>query len=127
MIRLPLILVWMFVGVASAHCHDRPDLTGWLMTLQNQMASPCCDQTEAVRLDDVDWTVDGNCDPPAATGQGPLSQYCVYIDRHWMRVPSGHWFRPRTIMAPQLSGQSTLICVVRKFEQSASAAPFLEP
>lgn len=50
------VLALLFLAVkASAHDRERPDLDSWFMGLESKGHSPCCDGSEALRLDDVDW------------------------------------------------------------------------
>jgi hypothetical protein len=59
---------------AIAHDHSRPELDSWFMSLQSKGKSPCCDGSEAMRLDDVDWdSKDGH--------------YRVRLQGEWVDVP----------------------------------------
>jgi hypothetical protein len=76
-----LLLVLLLVAFAVAasrrgHAHDRsrPDLDGWFMGLQSKAKAPCCDGSDAMRLDDVDWdSKDGH--------------YRVRLEGEWIDVP----------------------------------------
>lgn len=71
-----IILGLLFFGVryASAHDRSRPELDGWFMGLESKGKSPCCDGSDAMRLDDVDWdTKDGH--------------YRVRLQGEWVDVP----------------------------------------
>ncbi|WP_407166798.1 hypothetical protein [Bradyrhizobium sp. ORS 111] len=58
---------------AHAHDHRHPELNGWYESLHSGKG-PCCDGSDAKRLDDVDWDVkDGH--------------YRVRIDGEWVDVP----------------------------------------
>lgn len=64
----------LWVGYAYPHERNRPDLDGWFMGLRSKGGSPCCDGSEALRLDDVDWeSRDGH--------------YRVRIEGEWVDVP----------------------------------------
>jgi hypothetical protein len=60
----------------AAHDADRPDLDNWFMGLMSKGKSPCCDGSEAMRLDDVDWESKGG-------------NYRVRLDGEWVVVPDG--------------------------------------
>ena len=61
-------------GLAIAHDHSRPELDHWFMSLQSKGKSPCCDGSDATRLDDVDWeSEDGH--------------YRVRLEGEWVDVP----------------------------------------
>jgi hypothetical protein len=62
------------MSVAYAHDHNRPDLDNWFLGLQSKGNAPCCDGSEAMRLDDVDWeSRDGH--------------YRVRLEGEWVDVP----------------------------------------
>ena len=74
------IVVFLFVLVlasiphAHAHDHNRPDLDGWFTGLRSKAKAPCCDGSEALRIDDVDWeSKDGH--------------YRVRLEGEWVDVP----------------------------------------
>ena len=68
-----VVLVLSSIPRAKAHDHNHPELNGWFNSLQSGKG-PCCDWSEALRLDDVDWeTKDGH--------------YRVRIDGEWISVP----------------------------------------
>jgi hypothetical protein len=78
-----LILIALVVGAllgafgarsARAHEHSRPDLDGWFLGLASHAKAPCCDGSDALRIDDVDWeTKDGH--------------YRVRLEGEWVDVP----------------------------------------
>jgi hypothetical protein len=69
-----IVVVLALSGTVYAHDRNRPDLDGWFMTLQNKTKSPCCDGSDAMRLDDVDWeSRDGH--------------YRVRLEGEWVDVP----------------------------------------
>ena len=73
-IALAAAVVLWHMRPAGAHDHSRPDLDGWFKSLQSQGKSPCCDGSDAMRLDDVDWeSKDGH--------------YRVKLDGEWIDVP----------------------------------------
>jgi len=62
--------------ICGARAHDRqhPELNGWYESLQSSKG-PCCDGTDAKRVDNADWdTKDGH--------------YRVRIDGEWVDVPN---------------------------------------
>jgi hypothetical protein len=82
------IFVIALSGTVYAHDRNRPDLDGWFMTLQNKTKSPCCDGSDAMRLDDVDWeSKDGH--------------YRVRLEGEWVDVPDD-----AVIERSNLSGQT---------------------
>ena len=69
-----LTLVIFAWHAAFGHDHARPELDGWFKSLQSASKSPCCEEAEAMRLDDVDWeTKDGH--------------YRVRLEGEWVDVP----------------------------------------
>ena len=44
------------IGSAHAHDRDHPELNGWYETLHSGKG-PCCDGSEAKRVDDADWEI----------------------------------------------------------------------
>jgi hypothetical protein len=61
------------VGRAGAHDHDRPELNNWYESLRSGKG-PCCDGSDAQRVDDADWeSKDGH--------------YRVRINGEWVDVP----------------------------------------
>ena len=75
--RACLLLTVCSIAIATksrAHDPDRPELKGWFMGLQSKGKSPCCDGSDATRLDDVDWeSKDGH--------------YRVRLYGQWVDVP----------------------------------------
>jgi hypothetical protein len=60
--------------IVRAHDAARPELDHWFMGLQSKGKSPCCDGTDALRVDDVDWeSKDGH--------------YRVRLEGQWVDVP----------------------------------------
>jgi len=62
-----------FTGRAHGHDYQHPELNAWYESLQSGKG-PCCDGTDAKRVDDADWE----------TKNG---QYRVRIDGEWVDVP----------------------------------------
>jgi hypothetical protein len=59
--------------IARAHDQERPELDGWYESLRSGKG-PCCDGSDAKRVDDADWeSKDGH--------------YRVRIDGEWVDVP----------------------------------------
>ncbi|MGY3440467.1 hypothetical protein ACVW17_000468 [Bradyrhizobium sp. USDA 4473] len=70
---LTALLSMAAIGPSRAHDHDHPELNGWYESLQSGKG-PCCDGTDATRVDDADWdTKDGH--------------YRVRLDGEWVDVP----------------------------------------
>ncbi len=75
------------IARAHAHDHQHPELNGWYERLHSGKG-PCCDGTEATRVDDVDWeTKDGH--------------YRVRIDGEWVDVP-----KEAVVPGPNLDGRT---------------------
>jgi hypothetical protein len=87
------VFLAMCIKDARAHDHQRPDLDQWFRTLYSDKG-PCCDSGEASRLEDVDWSVEGDCKQFAIDEQNKEpGHYCVHISlkpgapKEWIRVP----------------------------------------
>ena len=75
------------IGRARAHDHQQPGLNSWYESLHSGKG-PCCDGTDAKRVDDADWeTKDGH--------------YRVRIDGEWVDVPN-----EAVVVGPNLAGRS---------------------
>jgi len=75
------------IGRALAHDHQHPELNGWYESLRSAKG-PCCDGTDAERVDDADWdTKDGH--------------YRVRIDGEWVDVPN-----EAVVAGPNLAGRT---------------------
>ena len=92
------------VGRARGHDHQHPELNGWYESLHSGKG-PCCDGTDANRVDDADWeTKDGH--------------YRVRIDGEWVDVPneaivSGPNYAGRAMVWPYyLNGHPTARCFI---------------
>jgi hypothetical protein len=67
-------LILPMVAIARAHDHEHPELNSWYERLHSGKG-PCCDGSDAKRLDDADWdSKDGH--------------YRVRIDGEWVDVPN---------------------------------------
>jgi len=61
------------LGAVRAHDHQHPELNGWYESLHSGKG-PCCDGSDAQRVDDADWdTKDGH--------------YRVRLEGEWVDVP----------------------------------------
>jgi hypothetical protein len=71
-----LLVAFACAAARKSHAHDRsrPDLDGWFMGLQSKAKAPCCDGSDAMRLDDVDWDSKGG-------------HYRVRLEGEWIDVP----------------------------------------
>ena len=70
---LVVMLLVVAINGARAHNHEHPELDGWYESLHSAKG-PCCDGSDAKRLDEADWdTKDGH--------------YRVRIDGEWVDVP----------------------------------------
>jgi hypothetical protein len=72
-VLLIIILAISIVGYAHAHDRQRPELNGWYASLHSGKG-PCCDGTDAKRVDDADWDTKDD-------------HYRVRIDGEWVDVP----------------------------------------
>lgn len=69
-----LVIVLFMLPMALAHDHNRPELDGWFKGLTSRNKVACCDGTDAMRLDDIDWeSRDGH--------------YRVRLQGQWVDVP----------------------------------------
>ncbi|GLR90531.1 hypothetical protein GCM10007857_72460 [Bradyrhizobium iriomotense] len=59
--------------IACAHDHERPELNGWYESSRSGKG-PCCDSSDAKRVEDADWENQGG-------------HYRVRIDGEWVDVP----------------------------------------
>jgi hypothetical protein len=76
------VVIYAVLAIKPAHAHDHtnPKNNEWLESLHNGQGVPCCDGSDALRIDDVDWqTV---CE--AGTGQ---CHYQVHLEGAWWNVP----------------------------------------
>lgn len=82
------VLLYLVLKNAFAHDHNRAELNGWFKSLESRAKAPCCDGSDATRLDDVDWESKGG-------------RYRVRIDGEWVDVPES-----AVIDGPNLAGQT---------------------
>lgn len=73
------ILIFLLWFASSAFSHDthHPELNNWFRGLQNQNGYPCCDGSDATRLEDNEWEkvcAEGEC------------HYRVMIEKKWYDV-----------------------------------------
>jgi len=67
------MLPFFTINGARAHDHEHPELNSWYESLRSGKG-PCCDGSDAKRVDDADWeSKDGH--------------YRVRIDGEWVDVP----------------------------------------
>ena len=70
----------VLVSAALAHDKHHPELSAWFKSLANSHGTPCCDGSDATRIEDVDWqTV---CE--AGTAE---CHYQVRLEGNWWDVP----------------------------------------
>jgi hypothetical protein len=84
-----VIFAVMLSTATIAHAHDlaRPELNGWYESLRSGKG-PCCDGSDAKRVDDADWeSRDGH--------------YRVRIDGEWVDVP-----REAVVDGPNRAGRT---------------------
>ena len=78
---------------ARAHDYRHPELNGWYESLHSGKG-PCCDSTDATRVDDADWeTKDGH--------------YRVRIDGEWVMFRTKLSCLDRTSLAARWCGPIT--------------------
>ena len=81
------MLVISTIRCARAHDHQHPELNSWYKSLRSSKG-PCCDGSDATRVDDADWeSKDGH--------------YRVRIDGEWVDVPN-----EAVVPGPNLAGRS---------------------
>lgn len=79
------MLFILTIGRIGAHDYQHPELNGWYESLHSGKG-PCCDGTDAKRIDDADWVShDGH--------------YRVRIDGEWVDVPND-----AVVPGPNLTG-----------------------
>jgi hypothetical protein len=69
-----VLLILAAVLPAKAHDHNRPGLTPWFESLRSRANAPCCDGSDATRLDDIDW-------------ESKDGKYRVRLNGQWVDVP----------------------------------------
>ena len=45
----------VLVTAVGAHDKHHPELSDWFGSLANSQGTPCCDGSDATRIEDVDW------------------------------------------------------------------------
>ncbi|MGY3622383.1 hypothetical protein [Bradyrhizobium sp. USDA 10063] len=102
LVAFTVILPISTIDHARAHDLQHPELNGWYESLHSGKG-PCCDGSDAMRVDDADWeTKDGH--------------YRVRIDGEWVDVPNdavvdGPNRAGRTMVWPDyLNGHPTVRC-----------------
>jgi hypothetical protein len=73
MILIGVVLLWL------VHDPARPELNGWFLGLSSAKG-PCCDGSEATRLDDVDWA-------SVTDTTKPDVHYKARVQGEWIDVP----------------------------------------
>jgi hypothetical protein len=78
-----------------AHDNHHPELNDWFGSLTNWEGTPCCDGSDATRIEDVDWqTICG-----AGTGE---CQYQVRLQGKWWNVPPNSVVQSGNRLGPAL-------------------------
>jgi hypothetical protein len=89
------ICLALLIRPAWAHDKQHPSLTDWFKSLNNSQGTPCCDGSDATRIEDVDWqTV---CE--AGTGQ---CHYQVRLEQAWWNVPDESVIKTPNRVGPAL-------------------------
>jgi hypothetical protein len=70
----------VLVTAVWAHDKHHPELSAWFESLANSQGTPCCDGSDATRIEDVDWQT--ICE--AGTGE---CYYQVRLEGKWWHVP----------------------------------------
>ena len=70
----------VLVTAVWAHDKHHPELSDWFRSLANSQGTPCCDGSDATRIEDVDWQT--ICE--AGTGE---CHYQVRLEGKWWHVP----------------------------------------
>jgi hypothetical protein len=84
-LRLTLRLLLATATPAAAHDHARPELDGWYAGLHNRHTIPCCDGSDAARVEDADW--DTACTINNEHGIIQTCHYRVRLEGQWVDVP----------------------------------------
>lgn len=75
-----IALIFLIAGMNRVHSRDldgkyaQSPLKPWFDSLKSKNGTPCCDTTDGLRLEDVDWDTDG-------------THFRVRIDGQWYNVP----------------------------------------
>ena len=70
----------VLVSAVWAHDKHHPELSAWFKSLADSHGTPCCDGSDATRIEDVDWQT--ICE--AGTGE---CHYQVRLEAKWWDVP----------------------------------------
>jgi hypothetical protein len=70
----------VLVSAVWAHDKHHPELSDWFRSLANREGMPCCDGSDATRIEDVDWQTVCETD----TGE---CHYQVRLEGEWWNVP----------------------------------------
>lgn len=67
---------------------ENPTLHAWFDKLASHKGL-CCSFADGLKIDDPDWStsVVAGCRPSAGAESDPMTDYCVRLDGHWIRVP----------------------------------------
>jgi hypothetical protein len=82
-----LLIMLLHSCASSAHDHDRPELNKWFKSLQSGKG-PCCNNTEAIHVDDPDW-------------QNDSGHYRVRLEGEWVDVPDD-----AVVSGPNMDGRA---------------------
>lgn len=88
---VPLFVGFLLIALAGrghSHDHSHPELDGWYKSLQSRKAGPCCDGSDATRVDDPDWDNDHG-------------HYRVRLEGEWVDVPDN-----AVILEPNRAGRA---------------------
>jgi hypothetical protein len=90
----------VLVSAVWAHDKHHPELSAWFKSLANSHGTPCCDGSDATRIEDVDWqTV---CE--AGTGE------C-----HYQVVQSGNRVGPALVWPVYYGDHDKIAVLIRCF------------
>jgi hypothetical protein len=96
------------IGRALAHDHQHPELNGWYESLRSGKG-PCCDGTDAERVDDADWETKDGPRPVASmtssrtksnnlrTSRPGVGRFLTKADANGLLIPS-----PSSAVSPSL-------------------------
>jgi hypothetical protein len=82
-VALLSVVLMLLVAHAFAHDHEHPELNSWFLGLKSKAKVACCDGSEALRLEDVDWeSHDGHY-----RVRIDVSREVGKVDMQWIDVP----------------------------------------
>jgi hypothetical protein len=95
--RLAICSLVLATAVRPVWAHDQkhPELNDWLKSLTNDSGTPCCDGSDALRLENVDWQT--TCE--AGTGE---CHYQVLLEEAWWNVPDSAVLKTKNFSGPAL-------------------------